>query len=175
MGWSWSFLFCQEMATELATKNLPHGRRGLATERSPPPPLLLGRPVTGVYVDNGVEADAAFAAAAAASAIGVHGDTPGRLLLDTLSVVFGFTHRTFRHRPRRVWRLYWATASLIGSSTARGRDVGVWVGHVVNFCSLEPSGFPCLQRTYPFIFENYSKRVLLPEAVREVMVLVMGF
>ena len=52
MGWSWSLFFCQEMATELATRNLPRGRRGLAAERTPPPPLLPGYPITGVYVDN---------------------------------------------------------------------------------------------------------------------------
>eukprot|EP00974_Lingulodinium_polyedra_P106739 10333820-Lingulodinium_polyedra.AAC.1 len=63
------------MATGLATRNLPHGRMGLAVERAPAPPLLPGRPVTGVYVDNvnnigfccqdAVVADAAFCQAAA--------------------------------------------------------------------------------------------------------------
>jgi len=182
MGWSWSLFFCQSMVENLA---VPRSLLGcLVQERRPAPPLLPERPATAVYADNvnnigfnradAIAADDRFAAAAAKSGIGIHGDPPGKLLLDTLGVVFDFARRRLHHRPRRAWRLYLATGALIGHHTLHGSDLAVWAGHVVNYFSFEPAGLSCLQHTYTFIGERRHHRAPLTQAVREEMCLVKG-
>ena len=54
MGWSWALFFCQQAVVE-CTRNafaslgwMP----AFAADRSPPPPLTVGRAAAAIYVDN---------------------------------------------------------------------------------------------------------------------------
>ena len=179
MGWAWSLYFANEVIVHQCSLSRGGCLDDVIRDKRPAPLLQPGRPAVGVYVDNvnvfgvtmgeaGTRMDGIASTFERLGIPFVVDHVESSQQLDGLGLHFDMEGRVVVHsKQRRAWRLWWASRSLLRRSKVHGKELQIWLGHMVHHFQVMRPCMSALSACYRFVVDHGHHRARLWPSVRK--------